>query len=221
MRRRVLAGAGVAALAAAVAVALLGRAVLAAPAAGDRASPVWPERMQIGVRHPSLADRAAASLLAADRADAFREVVRIYRAAMALPAAAGDPRGPVAISRLLPKLRSRGERAQALTMAGTLLAYSAGAGFGALLPSSAQAATATVLAQAREDFRAAIRDDPGNEAAKYDLELLLRQQRAQSPQRPNDRKRKKPSTTQDNRRKKAPANGQEHHAGIYETGSGY
>jgi hypothetical protein len=220
-RRVVTAVAGIAALAVSVALALLGRAVLATPAAVDRAAPSWPARAQVEARHRSVADRAAASLLAADRIDAFTEIVGIYRDAIALPAAAGDPRGPVGISRLIPRLRSPEERAQALVMAGTLLAYSAGSGFGAVLPGREQAPTATVLAQAREDFRDAIRGDPGNEAAKYDLEFLLRQQQAQSKQKPPARKRKKAPTTQDRRKKTAPANGQEHHAGIYATGSGY
>jgi hypothetical protein len=219
-RRVVIAAAGIAALAVSIPLALLGRAVLATPAAVERAAPGWPARAQVEGRHRSLADRAAASLLAADRADAFDEIVAIYRDAVAIPAAAGDPKGPVGISRLIPRLRSPEERAQALVMAGTLLAYSAGAGFGAVLPAREQAPTATVLAQAREDFRAAIRSDPGNEAAKYDLEFLLRQQDAQS-QKPQARKRKKAPATQDKRKKTARANGQELHAGIYATGSGY
>lgn len=222
MRRRVItAAAGIAALVVSIALALLGRAVLATPAAVDRAAPGWPERAQVGVRHLGLADRVAASLLAAGRDDAFTEIVGIYRDAVALPAAAGDPRGPVGIAKLIPRLRSPEERAQALVMAGTLLAYSAGAGFGAVLPARLQAPTATVLAQAREDFRGAIRSDPGNEAAKYDLEFLLRQQQAQSKPKPPARKRKKAPTTQDRRKKTAPGNGQEHHAGIYATGTGY
>ena len=223
MRRRVIAAAsGIAVLAVSIALALLGRAVLATPAAVDRAAPGWPERALVEARHRSLADRVAASLLAADRADAFNQIVGVYRNAIELQAAAGDPRGPVAITRLIPRLRSPEERAQALVMAGTLLAYSAGAGFGAVLPAREQAPTTTVLAQAREDFRDAVRSDPGNEAAKYDLEFLLRQQQAQSKQKPPARKRKKAPTTQDRRKKKtAAANGQEHHAGIYATGSGY
>ena len=221
MRRPVFAAAGVAALAASIALALLGRAVLATPAAVDRAAAAWPESVHVGARQRSLADRTAAYLLAADRADAFNEIVGIYRNAIALPAAAGDPRGPVQITRLIPRLRSPEERAQALVMAGTLLAYSAGAGFGVVLPRQDQAPTAIVLGQAREDFRAAVRSDPGNEAAKYDLELLLRQQQAQSKPPPQGHKRKKTPTTQDKRRKTTPANGQEHHAGIYKTGSGY
>lgn len=222
MRRRVIvAASGIAALAVSIALALLGRAVLATPAAVDRAAPGGPDRAQVAVRHRSLADRAAASLLDADRADAFNEIVAIYRSAVELQAAAGDPRGPVGITRLIPRLRSPQERAQALVMAGTLLAYSAGSGFGAVLPASVQAPTTIVLAQAREDFRAAIRSDPGNEAAKYDLEFLLRQQKAQSKPKPPARKRKKTPTAQNRRKKTKTANGQEQHAGIYATGSGY
>jgi len=221
MRRALIAAAGIAALVVAIALVLLGRAVLATPAAVDRAAADWPDRVHVGARDRSLADRAAADLLAVDRGDAFRRVVGIYRNAVALQAAAGNPKGPVLISRLIPELRSPQERAQALVMAGTLLAYSAGAGFGVVLPRQDQAPTATVLAQAREDFRAAVRSDPGNEEAKYDLELLLRQQQAQSKQRPHGQKRKKAPTTQDKRKKSSQSSGQEHHAGIYQTGSGY
>jgi hypothetical protein len=106
-------------------------------------------------------------------------------------------------------------------MAGTLLAYSAGSGFGVILPRKLQVPTATLLAQALEDFRTAVRTDPGNEEAKYDVELLLRQREAQAPPRPQGNKRKKTPSTQDKRKKKAAANGQEHHAGVYATGSGY
>jgi hypothetical protein len=106
-------------------------------------------------------------------------------------------------------------------MAGTLLAYSAGSGFGVVLPARDQAATATVLDQAREDYRAAIRSDPGSEAAKYDLELLLRQQEVQAQERVRPPKRRKAPTTQDKRPRTTPGSGQEHHAGIYATGSGY
>jgi hypothetical protein len=222
VRRRVItATVGIVALVVSIALALLGRAVLATPAAVDRAAPGGPDRAQVTVRRRSLADRTAAFLLDADRADAFNEIVAIYRSAVELQAAAGDPRGPVGITRLIPRLRSPQERAQALVMAGTLLAYSAGSGFGAVLPAREQAPTATVLAQAREDFRAAIRSDPGNEEAKYDLEFLLRQQQAQSKPKPPARKRKKAPTAQNRRKKTKTANGQELHAGIYATGSGY
>lgn len=221
MRRRALtAGVGVALLVLAVALALLGRAVLTTPAAVERAGTAWPSSVRVAATQRNLADRAAASLLAADRNDAFAEIVGIYRDAVSLLAAAGEPRGPVRISHLIPKLRSPAERSQALTMAGTLLAYSAGAGLGVVLPAGAQAATATVLAQAREDFRAAIRSDPGNEEAKVDLELLLRQQ-AEQERKPKPSPTKKSPTTQDTRTKNKSTSGQEHHAGIYATGNGY
>jgi hypothetical protein len=222
MKRPVVtAVAGIIAILVSIALALLGRAVLATPAAVDRAGTAWPERVHVATRDTDPFDRAAASLVGTGHAGAFDQIVAIYRNAVALQAAAGDPRGPVGITRLIPRLHSSQERAQALVMAGTLLAYSAGAGFGVILPRSDQAATATVLDQAREDYRAAIRDDPGNETAKYDLELLLRQQRAQSAQRPQAQKRKKAPARQDRRQKTTRANGEEHHAGIYATGSGY
>lgn len=222
MRRSVLTGAaGIAVLAASIALALLGRAVLATPGAIDRGAPGWPARGQVETQRRSLADRAAASLLAADRADTFTKIVGVYRDAIALSAAAGDPKDAVEISQLLPRLRAPKERGQALVMAGTLLAYSAGSGFGVILPRKLQVPTATLLAQALENFRAAVRADPGNEEAKYDVELLLRQREAQAPPRPQGNKRKKTPSTQDKRKKKTAANGQEHHAGVYATGSGY
>ena len=222
MKRRMLAVAtAVVLLAASVALALLGRAVLAAPASAQRAAPDWPQRARVGTRDKSAAARAAAYLLDTRRTDTFDEIVAIYRNAISLPAAAGDPRGPIRISRLIPSLSSPGERAQALVMAGTLLAYSAGSGFGVVLPGNLQAATATVLGQAREDFRTAVQSDPTNEAAKYDLELLLRQQSAQKPKPKSGKRKKKAPTTQDTRKKTAPSTGQEHHAGIYATGTGY
>ena len=222
MRRSVLTGAaGIAVLAASITLALLGRAVLATPGSIDRGAPGWPARGQVETHRRSLADRAASSLLAADRADTFTRIVGIYRDAISLSAAAGDPKDSVEISQLLPRLRAPKERAQALVMAGTLLAYSAGSGFGVILPRKLQVPTATLLAQALEDFRTAVRTDPGNEEAKYDVELLLRQREAQAPPRPQGNKRKKTPSTQDKRKKKAAANGQEHHAGVYATGSGY
>lgn len=221
MRRSALTGAaGIAVLAASIALALLGRAVLATPGVIDRGAPGWPARGQIETQRRSVADRVAASLLAADRTDAFTRIVGIYSDAIALSAAGGDPKDTVEISQLFPKLRAPEERAQALVMAGTLLAYSAGSGFGVVLPRKLQAPTATLLAQALEDFRAAVRTDPAGEEAKYDVELLLRQREAQAPPKPQGTKRKKAPATQDKRKKKR-ANGQEHHAGIYATGSGY
>ena len=222
MRRSVLTGAaGIAVLAASIALALLGRAVLATPGAIDRGAPGWPAAGQVDTHRRSIADRAASSLLAADRTDTFPRIVGIYRAAIALSAAGGDPKDAVQISQLIPKLRAPEERAQALVMAGTLLAYSAGSGFGVILPRKLQIPTETLLAQALEDLRTAVRTDPANEEAKYDVELLLRQRAAQAPPRPQGNKRKKTPTTQDKRKKKKAANGQEHHAGIYATGSGY
>lgn len=211
--------AGVALLVVAIALALLGRAVLAT---SSTAAVSWPTRADVHARGGDLVDRAASSIVGADSSAAFDQIVAIYRNAIALQAAAGDPRGPVRITRLIPKLHSPQERAQALTMAGTLLAYSAGAGFGVILPRSDQAATASVLGEALQDFRAAVAADPANEAAKYDLELLLRQQRAQAPPpRHAQKRRPKPQAQQDRRRQPRPGNTAEHHAGIYESGSGY
>jgi hypothetical protein len=221
MRRTMVAAAGVVLVGVSVALVLLGRAALSTPAAVERAAAGWPDRVQVAPPRPGLADRAAADILGTDRGKAFGEIVRIYDDAVALQAAAGDPRGPVRITRLIPRLHSPEERAQALVMAGTLLAYSAGSGFGVVLPRLDQAATATVLDQALEDFRMAIRADPRNEQAKYDLELLLRQRRLQARPPVSRPKRKSTPTAQDRRQRTTRGSGQEHHAGIYATGSGY
>jgi Mg-chelatase subunit ChlI len=215
--------AGMLSLLAAVLLAFLGRAVLATPAAVDRRVVDWPSRAHFAAQDRGLADRAAASLLAADRVDAFAQIAAIYRNALDFPAAAGEPRNAVRITDLLRNVHSPAERSQALVMAGRLLAFSAGAGFGVALPPHDQVATAPVVAQALEDFRAAIREDDDNETAKFDLELLLRQ-RAAAHAPPGAAKKKltkKQATKQDKRRKTKSQSGEQHHAGIYATGSGY
>jgi hypothetical protein len=222
-RRVATTTAGIAMLVAAVALALLGRAVLATPASVDREVADWPARAHLAASHRSLADRAAAALLDTDRVDAFAEAAAIYRNALDFQASAGQPSGPVQITQLVPKLHSQAERAQALVMAGRLLAFSAGAGFGVALPSKDQVATAPVLRQALDDFRAAIRADDTGETAKYDLELMLRQQAATHTPPTSGKKKltKKPPTKQDKRRKSRKQAGEQHHAGVYSTGTGY
>lgn len=224
MKRQVAAATtGLVLLVAAVALALLGRAVLATPAAVNGKVADWPARAHFAKSQRSLAERAAASLLDTERVDAFAEAAAIYRNALSFQASAGEPSGPVQITQLVPKMGSQAERAQALVMAGRLLAFSAGAGFGVALPNQDQAATAPVLRQALDDFRAAIRADDAGETAKYDLELLLRQRAsAQTPPGSGKKKlTKKQPTKQEKRRKSRKQTGEQHHAGIYATGTGF
>jgi hypothetical protein len=225
VRRRLVVGAGgVAALALSISLALLGRAVLATPAAVAREAPGRPAAVHVGARHPSLADRAAWHLLAADRVEPFAEVVRTYRSATAMLALAGQPTWSIRIARLIPKLHAPEERAQAYVMAGTLLAIAAGDGLG--VPYNNSTGARALLTQALDDFRAAVQADATNENAKYDLELLLRQEVARAPRRrPDSTKGKRtarPETSGGKSRQKLPVTqSQINDAGVYATGSGY
>ena len=226
MRRRLLVvGGGMAALLLAIVLALLGRAVLDTPAAVARETEATSADVQVGSRDRTLADRAAWDLLGAGRAKPFVEIVRIYRTVTALPALAGQPTWSVRIAGLIPKVHAQGERAQAYVMAGTLLALGAGDGLGiregatgALSPQAK-----SLLSQAVGDFRAALAADPSNEEAKYDLELLLKQERARQP-KPGRPKRSttKPKPAGGTLREKVPLTQSKiNDAGIYATGSGY
>ena len=222
-RGRIALGAlGAALLLCSTAVALLGRAVLAAPSSVDRTVTVWPARVSTKTHHAGPADSFADSLLGVGGDDAFSRIVAIYSNAVSFLATAGDPKGPIQISQLIDRLHSNDEIAQALTMAGTLLAYSAGAGFGATLPRQFQAPTVVVLNQAVDDFRAAVSRAPDDETAKFDLELILHQLKRppHSSSRPGHTK-KPPKGKGAGRPPKKGSNGQEHHAGIYSVGNGY
>jgi hypothetical protein len=225
VRRRVLlAVAGVAALLVSIPLALLGRAVVATPAAVARVAPGPPATVHVENRRPSLADRAAWRLVGANRVEPFAEVVTVYRTVAALPALAGQPTCSIRLARLIPRLRSPAERAQAFVMAGTLLAMGAGDGLGVPLDDSTEGAR-PLLTQALDDFRAAVEGDPANEAAKYDLELLLRQQ-AESRQRDAAAASRKPTPgsqpARDRRRQPQPeVQSRINDAGVYATGTGY
>lgn len=226
MRRRVLTGAlGAVALALSIPLAMLGRAVLATPAAVARETGSRPAAVRVGQRPRSPADRAAWRLLAADQVEPFAEIVRTYRSVVALPALSGQPTWSIRIARLIPRLRSPQERAQAFVMAGRLLALAAGDGLGVgrLGDSSGVAA---LLGQAADDFRAAALEDAANEDAKYDLELLLRQQAARSSSADGTggqaKKASQPQPPAEKRRLGVPsAESDLNHAGVYATGSGY
>ena len=223
MKRRIVIGSlGGALLLCSTGVALLGRAVLAEPASVDRAVAVWPSRVSSQTHHDGPAATLAASLLGVKDDDAFSRIVAIYRNAVSFLATAGDPKGPIQVSQLISRLHSNDEIAQALTMAGTLLAYSAGAGFGAALPRQFQAPTVVVLDQAVDDFRAAVSRVPTDETAKFDLELILHQLKppAHRSSRPGHTK-KPPKPKGSGGTHKKGTNGQDHHAGIYSVGNGY
>ena len=84
---------------------------------------------------------------------------------------------------------------------------------------------ARLLEQAAAEFRTATRIDDQNEAAKYDLELLLKREAIArgsaangrpDGQRPNERRARRQRRNADTRRRV-----EEHSAGIYSTGRGY
>ena len=203
---------------------LVGRAVLATPDEVARATTSWPSETRVAKRERGLADRAAASLLATDRVERFGEIVRIYRDATALPVVAGQPTGPIRIAHLIPTLHTDQERAQALVMASTLLAMAAGDGLG-VAQIGRDAGSKALLLQALGGFRAAVASDDRNEAAKFDLELLLRQAASRAPTRsPGDKstKKDKPQSSQKGRRqKKTVGHSEVSHADVYATGSGF
>jgi hypothetical protein len=221
-RRLVLAAVGALALVLAVPLVLLGRAALATPAAVARQT--QPASVSVGPAHRSLAEKAAWNLLGADRGEAFAQIVQTYRTVAALPALAGQATWSVRIAGLIPKLRSPEERAQAYVMAGRVLALGAGDGLGVSEPNDSAGARA-LLAQAADDFRAALRNDPGSEEAKYDLELLIRQQLARAERRSDTAKRSATARSQPaaGRRQQAQPLTQSriNDAGVYASGSGY
>lgn len=224
MRRRVLAGvAGALALLLAIPLALVGRAALDTPAAVARQTAA--PGVQVGSHRRSLAERAAWNLLAAGRSEPFAEIVHTYRTVADLPALSGQPTWSIQISRLIPKLRSASERSQAYVMAGTILALGAGDGLGVPLVSDSEGAQA-LLSQALADYKAAVLADGGNENAKYDLELLLRQATPRTPPTTGNSKRRRaaprPQAARKQRQSTQPrVESRINDAGIYASGTGY
>jgi hypothetical protein len=211
MRRPLFAvAAGVTAIALAVPLVLLGRAVLATP---DRATST------------GAFDRAADWLLGVRNDDAFFKLARAYRRAIADPESPVDSATPVKLATLARRIGPRTERAQAHLMVGAIFALPAGNGsisFGRMR----QFGGGPLLDQATQEFREAAMLDERNEAAKYDLELVLRSQtpafealskrRLSAPERPNGRNNKQGQDTKHPRTKRRLKQG-----GVYGSGSGY
>ena len=170
MRRPLLTlTAGVAALGLAIPLALLGRAVLAAPSRADVVRAVGAR----GGR--SVFDRAADGMLGIGMDEPFFALVREYRRAVSAPETLGVSTAPVRLAGLAGKVGPREERSQAHVMVGALFSLPAGDGsmsFGRMR----QIGGGRLLDQATAEFREAAVLDDRNEAAKYDLELVLRSQ---------------------------------------------
>jgi hypothetical protein len=225
MRRPLLVAAlGAVMLGLSIPLALLGRAVLATP---DRV-----EAVRVGVsagtavqEGRSLFDRAADGLLGAREDGPFAQLTREYaRATQASGSFAGSAT-PLRLATLARNVRPRSERAQAHLMVGAVFALPAGDGsmtFGRMR----QMGGGRLLTQATEEFRAAALLDDGNEAAKYDLELVLKSQtapfsalsgRRQTPtKRPSGKDRHQGQDAKHPRTRRKLRQG-----GVYGSGSGY
>jgi hypothetical protein len=220
VRRSLLsAAAGIAALCLAIPLALLGRAVLAAPPRADVVRPG-------GVRADrSVFDRAADGLLGIGGDEPFFALVREYRHAIAAPATLGASSAPLRLARLAGKVNPRGERSQAHVMVGALFSLPAGDGsmtFGRMR----QFGGGRLIDQAVAEFREAAMLDDGNEAAKYDLELVLASQNsafaALSGRRQTPTKRPPGRSKHQGRDVKHPRSHRRlRQGGTYGTGKGY
>jgi hypothetical protein len=204
--------------------ALLGRAVLATPdrVEAARAGVAAGTTTQDG-RSPF--DRAADGLLSVGGDDPFAQLTREYRRTTAASGSFADSATPVRLATLARKVRPRSERVQAHLMVGTVFSMPAGNGsmsFGRMR----QMGGGRLLTQALEEFREAALLDDRNEAAKYDLELVLKSQtapfsalsgRRQTPtQRPSGQKRHQGQDAKHPRTRRKLRQG-----GVYGSGSGY
>jgi hypothetical protein len=156
----------------------LGLAMRSVPAALERENTALANAdAGLSLGTPSPGARLARSLVGAPDRRPYADALRRY-ADMTRAAGVGDAFGDIdtvegqhganelQIAGLLGGLHDPRQRSQAATMLGTLI----------LLYSSNGKATggAELVQQAVGDFQSAIVDDPANDAAKYDLELLLR-----------------------------------------------
>ena len=225
MRRPLLVAAlGAVLLGLSIPLALLGRAVLATPdrIEAARAGASAGRTIQEG---RSLFDRAADGLLGVGGDDPFADLTREYRRTTAASGSFADSATPVRLATLARSVRPRSERVQAHLMVGTVFSMPAGNGsmsFGRMR----QMGGGRLLTQAVEEFREAALLDDRNEAAKYDLELVLKSQtapfaalsgRRQTPtQRPSGQKRHQGQDAKHPRTRRKLRQG-----GVYGSGSGY
>lgn len=182
MKRQVIAlvvGAGLLGLA--IPVALLGRSALSAPNESG-----------------STFDRAANWIVGTASSEPFFRVARAYRKAYAASAGSADSGAPVRLAALARGIRSPRERSQAHVMVGAVFSLPAGNGSMSFARMRLIGGS-RLIAQAVEELRRAVVLDDDNEAAKYDLELVLSSQtpefaalskrRLSAPNRPNAKSR--------------------------------
>jgi hypothetical protein len=195
VKRAVLLAWAAAVLLLGVAALALGRSVHAVPAAlhrEDATIVAVAPGLSIGPR--STGERIARAAVGAPDRRTYFQALQLYADATHA-AGVGDAFGDVdtlqgqhgtnelRIAGLLAGLRDQRERSQAATMLGTLI----------MLYSANGRATggAQLVQQAVADFQDAIRSDPRNDAAKYDLELLLRLHAASERQQPTPKQDKR------------------------------
>jgi hypothetical protein len=226
-RQLLLTAAGLVALALSIPLALLGRAVLATPAAVARTDVDWPGDAHVQhKRAPAM--RVAESLLAADRAQRLFAVAHAYRHAAAEPAVAMASITPIRLAQMIRDLRSADERAQAHVMVGAIFALPAGNGT-VSFDLVRELGGSRLLEQAAEEFRIAASIDERNEAAKYDLELLLKRgaisraspRSSRNGKRGSKQQRNSQQTQRRRRGRSSRSTLEEHNGGIYANGTGY
>jgi hypothetical protein len=184
---------GAALLALAIPLALLGRSVLSAP---DRAEATRTPGAEPDAN--SAFDRAADWLLGVHTSDPFFRIVREYRKVTA-DASQLDSGAPVRLAALARGLRSPSEQSQAHVMVGAVFSLPAGNG-SMSFARMRLIGGGRLLTQAVEELRRAVVLDDRNEAAKYDLELVLSsatpefgalsKRRLSAPNRPNAKNRR-------------------------------
>lgn len=217
--------AGVCALVLATPIALLGRAVLATPAAIARQTRDLPSGARVAQSN-GIAERAARSLLGVESPGRLAGIARTYRRAAAAPAVSDTSATALRLAQLAQHLSSPAARSQAHVLAGAVFVLPAGEG-GLSFAAVRRLGGAAALSQAAQEFRAAIAADGSNEAAKYDLELLLKDQaRSQATQHRHGKPSKQQSRNRQHTpsrkhsKQRAPAK-RRRQGGLYSSGSGY
>jgi len=225
MRRPLLLTAlGVAALGLSIPLALLGRAVLAAPDRVELVRAYRPAGATARVRR-SFFERVADGLLAADQADPFFALVREYRHAVSTPTPVMASPTPIRLATLARDISPRSERSQAHLMVGAVFALPAGNGSMSFVRMR-EIGGGRLLGQAAGEFREAVALDDRNEAAKYDLELVLESQGGSPAPRPSRRETKTKRPSGHNKHEGHDARHSRtrrklHQGGVYGSGKGY
>ncbi len=226
MRRSLLLAAlGVAALGLSIPLALLGRAVLAAPDRVELAHMDRPAGARVEESR-SFFERVADGLLGANRQDPFLALVREYRHAISAPTPVMASPTPILLATLAREIGPRSERSQAHLMVGAIFALPSGTG-AMSFARMREIGGGRLLGQAAGELREAALLDDRNEAAKYDLELLLKSQAGSLSSRAIHRGTKKTKNPTGHKKQKGSdakhprTRRQLRQGGVYGSGKGY